>query len=287
MGKKAASHLGPDAPGAPPTRRCMHVRLTGTGGRQPNDRRLSAGIALPRSCQALRWGAPPRAEPRPIRRSGAHLTRDGSPVEPGRAHIPWGRLLGSARTRLARLTRGRGVRVGRGIGPVSRFIRRWCVDGMSRRRSRRRRRLSFGHAPGLARGLGRTAVAALCDCRRSACRACSKQSEHRRLATAPSRALAGLGGRLSAAARQHSLNYLHQLLRAALLRLAAAQAGCTAALSCRSSSEAPYLGLTGPSRETPRSLSLTGGAATKTPLSQRCGLPPPLCRPRHAISSPN
>jgi hypothetical protein len=152
-------------------------------------------------------------------------------------------------------------------------------------------------------------MAALCDCRHSASGARSKQAEYRRLATAPAasplrpaaraeepwhpgprpaRALARLGGRLSAAARQHSSNRLHQLLRADLLRLAAAPAGCTAAGSRRSAREAPYrLGLTGPSRETPRSLSLTGGAATKTALSQRCGVPPPLCRPCHGISSLN
>jgi hypothetical protein len=76
---------------------------------------------------------------------------------------------------------------------------------------------------------------ALCDCRRSACRARSKHSEHRRLATA----LAGLGGRLSAAAGQHSSNRLHQLLRAALLALAAAPAGSTAATPRRSACEAP------------------------------------------------
>ena len=136
---------------------------------------------------------------------------------------------------------------------------------------------------------------ALCDCGRSACRARSKHSEHRRLATAPStsplrraaraqetshpgqrpaRAFAGLGGRLSAAAGQHASNCLHQLLRAALLGLAAAPARRTAARPRRSACE------------TARCLSLTAGAATKTVLSQRCGLPPPLCRPCHGIFLP-
>ena len=49
-----------------------------------------------------------------------------------------------------------GCRVGRGIGPLSRYVGRGCVSGVSLRRSRRRRRLSIGHVPRLARGLGRT-----------------------------------------------------------------------------------------------------------------------------------
>jgi hypothetical protein len=71
-------------------------------------------------------------------------------------------------------------------------------------------------------------MAALCHCRRSACRARSKQAEHRRLATAPRASLLGpaeraqetshhgnrpartpAGGRFSAAAGQHAPNSLH------------------------------------------------------------------------------
>jgi hypothetical protein len=118
-------------------------------------------------------------------------------------------------------------------------------------------------------------MAAFCDCGGSACRARSEQAEHRRLAPAPSASplLAGLRGRPPAAPRKDSSNQLNQLLSAALLGLGAAPAECTAAGSRRSASKAPYrLGL-----------SLTGGAATKTALSQRRGLPPPLCRPCHGV----
>jgi hypothetical protein len=192
--------------------------------------------------------------------------------EPSRAHFS--RPAVPARARLARLAGRRAIGVGWSIGLVSRFTRRWCVGRLSRRPSCRRRRLSFGHVAGLARRLGGTAMPALRDCRRSACCARSKHSEHRRLATAP----AGLGGRLAAAAGQHSSNCLHQLLRAALLRLAAAPACCTAAGPRRSACE------------TPGGLSLTAGAAPKAALSKRCSLPPPLCllcRPCHGISSLN
>jgi hypothetical protein len=191
---------------------------------------------------------------------------------------------------LARVARRRGVGAGRGVGPLSRFVRRWCVSGMSRRRSRRRRRLSFGHVLRVDRGLGRTgAMAALCHRRCSACRARSKQAEDRRLATAPGASLLGsaeraqkpshygnrparapAGGRLSAAGK-HASNPLHELLSAALLGLPAAPARRAPAGSSRSPCEAS------------RRLSLTGGAATKTALSQRRGFPPPLCRPCHGV----
>jgi hypothetical protein len=135
---------------------------------------------------------------------------------------------------------------------------------MSRRRRHRRRDLRFGHVPRVDRGLGRPgAMAALCHRRRSACRARSKQAEHRRLATAPCASLLGpteraqepSSGRFSAAGKLAS-NPLHQLLGAALLGLPAAPA---------------------------RRLSLTGGAATKTALSLRRGFPPRLCRPSHDV----
>jgi hypothetical protein len=85
-------------------------------------------------------------------------------------------------------------------------------------------------------------MAALCDCRRSACCARSKRSEDRGFASAPPasrlrpaerahpvphrshRAARALGGRLSAPARKHSSNCPHQLLSASLLGLAAATA---------------------------------------------------------------
>lgn len=177
---------------------------------------------------------------------------------------------GSARAPLARVAGRRIIGLRWGTGLVSRVTRRWSVGRLSRRRSCRRRRLSFGHVPRLARGLGGSATPALRDCRRSACRARSQRSEHRRLATS----LAGLGGRLSVAAGQYSSNCLHQLLRAALLGLAAAPACCTARGPRRSACE------------TPGCLSLIAGTAPKTAVSKRCGIPPPLCllcRPCHGI----
>jgi len=181
---------------------------------------------------------------------------------------------------------------------MSRFTRHRRVDSVSWRRSRRRRRLRLGHAAGVAlrRLWGTGAMAALCHCRRSACRARSKQAEHRRLATAPCASLlvsaeraqetshsgdrparAPAGGRFSAAAGKHASNPLHQLLSAALLGLRAASARRALAGSRRSTSEAPCrLGLTGTRREASRRPSLIGGAASKAALSPRRGLPPPL-----------